>query len=207
MNNQTAGFDRQHLPLLIVISGPSGVGKDTVIQRLKERAFKMHFVVTVTSRAVRPKEVNGVDYWFVSKEEFQQMIDADELLEHAMVYGEHKGIPKAQVREALDSGDDVLLRIDVQGGATIRELEPNALLIFLTTTSEEDLVTRLKERKTETPEKLKLRIETARKEYQRLNEFDYVVFNRHDQLDETVDTILSIIDAEHHAINPREVTL
>lgn len=207
MNNQTAGFDRQHLPLLIVISGPSGVGKDTVIQRLKERAFKMHFVVTVTSRAVRPKEVNGVDYWFVSKEEFQQMIDADELLEHAMVYGEHKGIPKAQVREALDSGDDVLLRIDVQGGATIRELEPNALLIFLTTTSEEDLVTRLKERKTETPEKLKLRIETARKEYQRLNEFDYVVFNRHDQLDETVDTILSIIDAEHHKINPRKVTL
>lgn len=207
MNEQTAGFDRQHLPLLIVISGPSGVGKDTVIQRLKERAFDMHFVVTMTSRPERPNEVNGVDYWFVSKEEFQRMIDADELLEHALVYGEHKGIPKAQVREALDSGLDVVLRIDVQGAATIRKLEPNAVLIFLTTATEEELIRRLKDRKTETPEKLKLRIETARQEYLRLNEFDYVVVNRVGQLDETVDTILSIVDAEHHASNPRKVTL
>lgn len=207
MNNQTAGFDRQYLPLLIVISGPSGVGKDTVIQRLKERAYRMHFVVTMNSRPPRPNEVNGVDYWFISQEEFQRMIDADELLEHALVYGDHKGIPKAQVREALDTGKDVVLRVDVQGAATIRKLEPNALLIFLTTASEEELVTRLKERKTETPEKLKVRIQTARQEYQRLNEFDYVVVNRHGKLDEAVDTILAIIEAEHHAANPRKVTL
>lgn len=200
-------LDRQHLPLLIVISGPSGVGKDTVIQRLKERKMPMHFVVTATSRPPRPNEENGVDYWFVSKEEFQRMLDEDELLEHALVYGEHKGIPKAQVRLALESGEDVILRLDVQGAATIRELTPDALLIFLTTASEEELVERLKARKTESPEKLKLRIETARQEYQRLDEFDYVVVNRDGELDKTVDAIMAVIDAEHHSTNPREVTL
>ncbi len=194
-------------PLLIVISGPSGVGKDTVIQRMKERNLPFHFVVTAATRAARPNEVHGVDYFFVSHDEFARMIEQDELLEYAIVYNDYKGIPKAQVREALASGKDVVMRLDVQGAATVRKLCPDAVLVFLTTKDESEMINRLKARRTETPEGLKLRIATARKELNRLNEFDFVIVNREFQLDETVDTILSIIHAEHHRVNPRKVTL
>jgi len=194
-------------PLLIVISGPSGVGKDTVIQRMKERRLEFHFVVTATTRPPRPGERNGVDYFFVSREEFARMIEEGELLEYAIVYNDYKGIPKQQVREALASGKDVVMRIDVQGAATVRKICPEAVLIFLTTETEEELVERLKRRKTEAPEGLRLRIATARQELKRMNEFDYVVVNREDQLEETVDTIIAIIRAEHHRIPHRKVTL
>lgn len=194
-------------PLLVVISGPSGVGKDTVIQRMKERELPFHFVVTATTRQPRPEERHSVDYFFVSHDDFAEMIEAGELLEYAIVYNDYKGIPKAQVRQALGSGKDVIMRIDVQGAATIRSLCPEALLIFLTTQDEEEMITRLMHRKTETPEGLKLRIATARQEMKRIAEFDYVVTNREYQLDETVDTILAIIRAEHHRVVPRQVTL
>lgn len=198
-------FRRQ--PLLIVISGPSGVGKDTVIQRMKERKLPFHFVVTATTRPPRPNEVHGVDYFFVSHDEFAEMINQDELLEYAIVYNDYKGIPKQQVRQALESGKDVVMRIDVQGAATIRELCEDALMIFLTTQDEQEMVTRLSARKTETPEGLNLRIATARQELKRIVEFDYVVVNREDQLDNAVDTILAIIHSEHHRVVPRKVTL
>ncbi len=194
-------------PLLIVISGPSGVGKDTVIQRMKERELPIHFVVTATTRPPRPNERHGVDYFFISREEFAQMIEEDELLEYAIVYGDYKGIPKQQVREALASGKDVVMRIDVQGAATVRKLVPDALLIFLTTETEEELVRRLERRKTESAEDLKLRIATARQELKRMDEFDYVVVNREYALEETVDTIVAIINAEHHRLPHRKVTL
>jgi len=194
-------------PLLIVISGPSGVGKDTVIQRMKERNLPFHFVVTATTRPPRSEEVHGVDYYFVSHDEFAEMIEQGELLEYAIVYNDYKGIPKEQVRQALQSGKDVVMRIDVQGAASIRELSPDALLIFLTTQDEDELVSRLRERKTETPEGLRLRIATARQELKRLNEFDYVVVNPDYHLDETVDIILAIIQAEHHRLKPRKVSL
>lgn len=196
-----------HSPLLIVISGPSGVGKDTVIQRMKERQLPFHFVVTATTRPPRPNEVNGVDYIFVSHNEFAEMIEQGELLESAIVYNDYKGIPKAQVRQALASGKDVIMRVDVQGAATIRKLCPEALLIFLTIQDEEEIIRRLKERKTETREGLNLRIATARQELKRLDEFDYVVVNREFQLDETVDIIMAIIQAEHHRVKPRKVAL
>lgn len=208
MDHETNVFNPHHPePLLIVISGPSGVGKDSVIQRMIERRLPFHFVVTATTRPARPGEKHGVDYFFVSHDEFAEMIDNDELLEYAIVYNDYKGIPKQQVRDALGSGKDVVMRIDVQGAATIRELSKDALLIFLTTNSEEEMVNRLKARKTETPEGLKLRIATARQELKRLSDFDYVVVNHEYQLDETVDTILSIIRAEHHRVNPRKVKL
>jgi guanylate kinase len=194
-------------PLLIVISGPSGVGKDSVVLGLKARGLPVHFVVTATTRPVREGEVHGVDYYFFSKEEFAEMIEQDELLEYAFVYNDYKGIPKFQVREALASGRDVVMRLDVQGAATIRELCPEALLIFLTTDTEDELVKRLLARKTETSAELKLRIATARKELNRVNEFDYVVVNRDDQLDKTVDVITAIIHAEHHRVKHRKVTL
>lgn len=194
-------------PLLVVISGPSGVGKDSVLVRMKERGLPFHFVVTATTRAQRPGEVHGRDYFFISSDEFARMIEADELLEYAIVYNDYKGIPKQQVRDALASGEDVVMRIDVQGAATIRKLVPNAILIFLTTESEAAMVQRLELRRTETPEGLNLRIATARQELKRASEFDYAVVNRQDQLDETVDEIAAIICAEHHRVLQRKVTL
>lgn len=196
-----------HEPLLIVISGPSGVGKDTVIEQMKARKLPFHFVITATTRPPRPNEQHGVDYFFFSHDEFAEMIEQAELLEYAIVYNDYKGIPKQQVREALDSGKDVVMRVDVQGAATIRHLCPDALLIFLTTANEEELANRLTERKSETPEGLKLRIATSRQEMKRMNEFDYVVVNPDAHIEEAVDTIQAIITAEHHRVNPRKVTL
>jgi len=194
-------------PLLVVLSGPSGAGKDSVLRRMKERGLPFHFVVTATTRPPRPGERDGVDYFFVSREKFAEMIEQGELLEYALVYNDYKGIPKEQVRRALAGGKDVMLRVDVQGAATVRRLCPEAVLIFLTTETEEELVRRLQKRKTESPEDLKLRIATARKELERLPEFDYVVVNREGRLDETVDVIIAIITAEHHRVPHRKVRL
>lgn len=194
-------------PLLIVISGPSGVGKDTIMQRMKERGMPFHFVVTATTRPKRDNEEHGRDYFFVSKEEFARMIEHNELIEYAIVYNDYKGIPKQQVRKALDSGKDVLMRLDVQGAETVRKLAPEALLIFMTTDSEEELVTRLKARNSETKDELALRIATARKELKRVEAFDYVIINHHGKVDDTVENVRAIIDAEHHRVNHREVNL
>ena len=196
-----------HTALLIVISGPSGAGKDTVMQRMKERGLKFHFVTTATTRLRRPNEVDGRDYLFISAEKFAKMIEADEFMEHALVYGDYKGVPKEQVRKALASGRDVVMRLDVQGAETIRRLVPDALLIFITTDSEEELISRLKERSTETPEALAIRIATTRQELKRVDAFDYVIVNHDDQLDHTVDVVQAIIEAEHHRVKPREVSL
>lgn len=198
---------QQPRPVLVVLSGPSGAGKDSVIQRLKETNYPFHFVVTATTRPQRPNECDGIDYHFVSVGEFAGMIEDNELLEYAVVYGDYKGIPKKHVREALASGQDVILRIDVQGAATIRSLVPNAITIFLTAESEEILVGRLRERKTEAADQLKMRIVTARKELQRIFEFDYVVINRELQLDETVSHVLSIIQAEKSRVDWTPVEL
>jgi guanylate kinase len=194
-------------PLLIVLSGPSGVGKDTIIQRMKARDLNFQFVVTATTRLPRPNEVHGRDYFFYTLEEFNRMIERDELLEYALVYNDYKGIPKQQVRDALSTGNDVVMRLDVQGATTIRKLCPEALLIFLSPQDEGEMINRLMERKTESPEELKLRIATARHEMTQVGIFDYVVVNREHCQDETVDAIISIITAEHHRVKQRVVTL
>jgi guanylate kinase len=194
-------------PLLIVISGPSGVGKDAVIKGMKERQQEFHFVVTATTRPPRSGEVDGVDYIFVSSERFAEMIDQGELLEYALVYNDYKGVPKEQVRKALASCKDVVMRVDVQGAARINELIPEALLIFLTTQDEDELIKRLESRQTESTDDLVLRIATARQEFKRIPEYDYLVVNRDGELDEAVDTILAIIRAEHHRVQQRKATL
>ena len=194
-------------PLLIVISGPSGVGKDSVILKMKSHDLPFHFVVTATTRPPRNGEVHGVDYFFVSQKEFASMIENDELIEYAFVYNDYKGIPKAQVRKALNSNQDVVMRIDVQGAATIRRLCPEAVLIFLTTRTETELVRRLRNRKTDSSEEQNMRIAMARKELARLNEFDYVVYNDEDQLNETVNSIVHIIESEHFKVHHRKVSL
>ncbi len=194
-------------PLLVVISGPSGVGKDSLVERMKARGADFHFVVTATSRPPRQGEVHGVDYLFVSTAEFERMVEANDLLEYALVYGQYKGIPKSQVRDAMASGKDVVMRLDVQGAATIKRLIPDAILVFLTAGSEEELVERLKRRRTESDVQLQQRIETARHELERIGEFDYVVINRTCELDGAVDQVLTIIRAEHHRVHPRQAFL
>jgi guanylate kinase len=198
---------RSQQPLLIVISGPSGVGKDTVIDRMKERGLPFRFVVTATTRPRRPDEIEGVDYFFVDRQEFERMIEDDEMFEHAIVYDDYKGVPKWQVEEAFASGEDVIMRVDVQGAETIRKKCPEALLVFLSTRDEEELIERLKARRTESEENLNLRIKTARQEFNSVDTFDYYVVNKGGKLDQTVDTILAIILSEHARTIPRKVTL
>ena len=194
--------------LLVVISGPSGVGKDSVLRGLREQGLPFRFVPTMNTRPKRSDEVDGVDYFFVTTAEFVTLLEQGELLEHAVVYGDYKGIPKKPIREALNSGQDVVLRVDVQGAATLKRLIPQAIFIFLTTPTEEELVGRLLNRKTESPESLRIRIATAREEMQRIPEFDYVVINHDDQLAETVQDVIGIIRAEHcRVMQSRKVSL
>lgn len=200
-------YQRKPHPLLIVISGPSGVGKDATLHLMKEMGYPFHFVVTATTRPQRPHEVHGVDYYFVSKDEFESMIEQDELLEHALVYGEYKGIPKVHVRRALASGQDVMMRLDVQGAATIRQMSPEAVLIFLTASSEDELIARLRARRTESTAALEKRIATVRQEMAQICRFDYVVVNRDGQLEETVRTIAAIITAEKCRVDQRRIEL
>lgn len=204
----TAPLVAPHDGLVVVISGPSGVGKDAVIRRLQEIRPSLHFVVTATSRPMRPGERHGYDYFFVSRDEFEAMIGQNELLEHALVYGEYKGIPKQQVREAVEKQTDVVLRLDVQGAATVRGLlGGGGVFIFLTAESELELVQRLVGRKTEPMERLVVRVATARQELGRLQEFDYVVVNRDGCLDETVHALCSIIDAERARVKQTPMKL
>jgi guanylate kinase len=206
--NDTVSFDLlKPEPLLIVLSGPSGVGKDVTLQALKKLNIPLHFVITATTRDPRAEETHGVDYFFYSKDEFKAMIDANELLEYAIVYDDYKGIPKDQVRKAMQSGLDVILRVDVQGAAKLRELNPDAVLIFLIPSSVEEWHERLNSRQTETPESMKIRLDKVKWELEYLPIFDYMVINRHNCLEEAVETIVNIIHAEHHRTIPRKITL
>ncbi len=194
-------------PLLIVISGPSGIGKDTVVDGMKDRNLPFHFVITATSRSPRKNEVHGKDYFFYKKEVFEEMIKEDKFLEYAWVYSSYKGVPKSQVKEALESGEDVVMRLDVQGAETVHNLCPDAILIFLTADNKTEWLQRLKDRRSETDHELNVRIKTAKKEYENLNIFDYIVVNKQDKLDHTLNVIESIIAAEHHRVHPRKVQL
>ena len=210
MNNIKIDFELkqpERSPLLIVISGPSGIGKDTVVQGMKDRNLPFHFVITATSRPPRDYEVDGVDYFFYSQETFEKMIEEGEFLEHAWVYSAYKGVPKSQVRQAMACGEDVVMRLDVQGAETVHNLAPDAILIFLTANSKTEWLKRLRDRRSETDEELELRIETAKEEYKTLDIFDYIVLNEEDKLDETLDVIESIITAEHHRVHTRQVKL
>ena len=194
-------------PVLVVLSGPSGVGKDATIQRMKESGYSCFFVVTATTRARRVGEIDGVDYHFVSETTFDDLIQRGELLEHAVVYGQYKGIPKAHVREALDSGQDVVMRVDVQGADTVKALLSAAVTVFLTCESEEELLARLRERRTESSEALQRRLDTAHRELARIPDFDYVVVNRRNHLDAAVDDVVAIMRAEHCRSVPQRISL
>jgi len=192
-------------PLLIVLSGPSGVGKDAVLEGFKKRDFPMHYAVTATTRPRRKKETDGVDYHFVSKAEFENMIEKGELLEWANVYGNLYGVPKSELRQAMDKGKDVIVKVDVQGAATIKKTVSQAVFIFLAPPSMEDLKKRLKQRKTESSIDLEVRIKAAEKEMNSLSMFDYVVVNHKDGIGQAISQIESIITAEKCRVKPRTI--
>lgn len=206
-NSHLVFGETQSHPLVIVISGPSGIGKDAVVGLLRKTNQNTHFVVTVNSRAPRKDEVDGRDYFFVSRQAFEEMIARDELLEHARVYSDYKGIPKSQVREALASGKDVVMRLDVQGAMTVKRLIPEAVLIFLTASSKEEWTQRLQARRSESPEELALRLRVAEEEYSRLCDFDYLVVNSDKHLDKTIEDIQAIIRSEHLRTEPRKAAV
>jgi guanylate kinase len=194
-------------PLLLVLSGPSGAGKDAVLTRLKELGFPLEFIVTVTTRPRRNSEKDNIDYHFLSRESFQQMIERRELLEWANVYGNWYGVPKEPVKQALDGGRDTIIKVDIQGATTIKKILPQAVFIFLMPLSKNELLTRLKERDTESETDLALRLKTAEEEIKKLPMFDYVVANRQGQIDQVVSQIKAIIVAEKLRITPREYNL
>ena len=190
------GKESSKTPLLVVISGPSGVGKDAVLARLRAAHPATHFAVTVTTRPPRSRERDGDHYHFLSDEEYDRLLAEDGFLEHAAVYSHRYGVPKAQVREALARGQDVIVRVDVQGAGTIKRLAPDAVLIFLAPASLEELEERLRRRNTEGRSDLRLRLDTARREMACQEGFDHVVTNREGALDEAVSRILAIIEDE-----------
>jgi len=191
-------------PLLIVISGTSGVGKDAVLCGLKQRKLPLHFVVTATSRPPRASEVEGVDYFFLTREDFERRIANGEFIEATMVYSDWKGIPRWQIDDALRSGKDVVLRVDVQGAMKLRKLYPEAVLIFLIPESVDEWYSRLLKRNTDTQDELAVRLQTAHKEVAQIGEFDYVVMNARDLLEKAVDDIIQIINSEHHKVHHRK---
>ena len=193
------------MPLLIVLSGPSGAGKDAMLIRMKELGVPFHYVVTSTTRPPRTGEKDGVEYSFVSESGFHEMLQRGDLIESAKVYGYWYGVPKHEVKQALDEGKDVVLKIDVQGSATIRNLLPGAVLVFLTLPSLEEYEQRLRQRKTESDTDLKVRLGKVNEELRTMLIFDYVVVNRQDELDAAVDQIKAIVTAEKCRVNPRVV--
>lgn len=191
-------------PLLVVVSGPSGVGKDATLKRMQAHKMPFHFVVTTTTRPRRPTEVEGVDYHFVSGSEFQEKLERGDFLEHANVYGNMYGNSRSDIEAALARGSDVIMRIDVQGAATIRKKVAGAVFIFLVSTLEE-LETRLRARRTENEQALRVRLNTAAQEMQESVHFDYCLPNHDSHLDETVDDIIAIIRAEKLRSHPRVI--
>ncbi len=189
-------------PLLVVISGPSGVGKDATLNKMKIAGLPFHYVVTATTRHKRPGEENGVDYHFISEEEFRRRIETNQFLEWAKVYGNYYGVPKGEIEEALKRGQDAIVRVDVQGATTIKQVLPDAVSIFLVPPSKQELANRLKRRHSLPLAELKLRLSKAEEEMESLSFFEYAVVSHKDNLDLTVSQISAIVTAEKCRLKP-----
>ncbi len=199
--------DHLPTPLLIVLSGPSGVGKDVILTRLRETNYPLEYITTITTRSKRAEEKDKIDYNFVSPDKFQEMIDNNELLEWANVYGNWYGVPRAPVKKALASGRNTIVKVDIQGATTIKKLLPEAVFVFLMPPSLEELATRLTQRRTESPLDLARRIKTAQQEIAQLPLFDYVIVSNQDAIDRAVAQVKAIIAAEGCRVRPRQITL
>lgn len=188
-------------PLVVILTGPSGVGKDAALNELKKMDRPWHYVVTATTRPIRHNEIDGVDYIFMGESEFKLSLDQNEFLESANVYERWYGVPKSQVSEPLKNGLDVILKVDIQGAATIKSLIPQAISIFMIPGTLNDLENRLRTRMTESEEQLRLRLEVAKTELTKLNNFEYYIINEEDNLESTVRQIDTIITAEKQRLN------
>ena len=205
MSNEPA----KHLnPIVVVISGPSGVGKDVMIERMIESdRIGFHFTVTATTRDPRPGEADGVNHHFVTVDDFINLISTDNLLEWAQVYGNYYGVPKQQVRDALTNGNHVIIRVDVQGAKRLREIIPEALMIFIIPPSLDVLKSHLEKRGVDTETEMTQRLEAAREEISQANLFDFTVTNEEDRLDDTVNQVVGIIESESQKIPPRKADI
>ncbi len=192
--------------LLVVLSGPSGVGKDAVMDGLRDRLQRQdgyHFAVTATTRPMRPGERDGAPYRFLSVSEFEDLLASDGLLEHAVVYGNLYGTPKDPVSEALAQGKVVILKVDIQGAEAVRFMAPDSLTVFLAPPDLDVLKSRLEGRGTESASALESRLSAAAAEMKQAGSFNHVVVNHEGRLDETVDNVLHIVDAELRSGRPR----
>ncbi len=183
-------------PLILIISGLSGSGKDSVINRLKEiSTVDFHFVVTCNTRKKREGEIDGKDYHFITREKFISMIKNGEMLEHSEVYDDLKGVPKFEIEKAIEHGKDIILRLDYQGMRKIKAVYPEAVSIFIIPPDSEAWLKRLRARNSDSEESLQLRIKTAVEELKYISEFDYILVN--DEIDHAAMDLLTILRAEH----------
>lgn len=194
-------------PLLIVLSGPSGAGKDAFLSQLKKTDCPLEFITTVTTRPKRAQEKDKIDYHFVSLERFQEMVKNNELLEWANVYGNWYGVPRQPVKAALERGRDTIVKVDIQGAATIKTILPEAVFIFLMPPSLEELTLRLAQRQTESAENLALRLKNAEPEIAKLSLFDYVIVSKQDEIEQMAAQLKAILTAEKCRIRPRQIAL
>jgi guanylate kinase len=186
-------------PLLVVLSGPSGAGKDAVLDELARRGVVFHRVITATTRPPRINERHGVEYYFHTEREFDALINHGGLLEHAVVYGHRSGVPRRQVLDKLAEGIDVFVRTDVQGAASIKRAVPDAVRIFIAPGSIEELEARIRARNSDDEERIRRRIDTARSEMARSAEFEHVIVNEPGKLEQTVDKLMAILEVERAA--------
>jgi guanylate kinase len=191
--------------LVFVLSGPSGVGKDSVMNCLREEPLNLHYCVTATTRRPRPGEQHGINHYFLEHQRFQEMIATGELLEWARVHENYYGVPLSEVRDAFARSSDVFMRVDVQGAASVRARLPRAVLVFLAPETLDDLSPRLRGRGTESDEEMRMRLDHARWEMEALSQFDYQVVNRQGSLAESVARMRAIVLAERSRVVPRWV--
>jgi guanylate kinase len=197
----------ENQPRIYIISGPSGVGKDSVIEELRSVFSRAQYVVTATTRPMRPGEIDGVHYVFLSKDEFLSRIEKKDFIENALVYDNHYGVPRSPIVDGLSQGRDVIIKVDVKGAETLRRLIPNTISIFLAPESMEALLTRLRDRKTDDPDVLMKRFKTASTELAKVDDFDYVVFNEAGKLDDAVEQICNIVRIERIRMNRPELVI
>lgn len=201
------GVPNEPRPVVMILSGPSGVGKDTALDALEALGVRFHRVVTATTRKPRANEIDGKDYHFVSVQRFADMIDRNELLEYALVYSDYKGVPMSEIAGPLAAGEDVVMRVDVQGAETMRVRMPGAVTVFLTTATEDEMINRLRGRQADTAEQIAIRVARARHELAELPKFQYAVVNQHDCIEETAKTLWAILTATRARTDYRRVEI